>query len=115
MKAVIKKDYGPYQIEYTDIPKPEVQDYDVLIKVKAAAICGSDLGLMYGTVEGKTVPYPIVIGHEFAGEIYEVGPKVTRWKVGDRVVSDNTGYVCGVCHAQQRGNTFLCVQKGNGE
>ena len=39
MKAVIKKDYGPYQIEYTDIPKPEVEDYDVLIKVKAAAIC----------------------------------------------------------------------------
>ena len=45
------------------------------------------------------VPYPIVIGHEFAGEICEAGSKVTRWKVGDRVVSDNTGHVCGVCHA----------------
>ena len=80
MKAVIKKDYGPFAIEYTDIPKPEVQEFDVLIKVKAAAICGSDLGLQYGTVEGKTVPYPIVIGHEFAGEICEVGSKVTRFR-----------------------------------
>ena len=82
MKAVIKKDYGPNQIEYTDIPKPEVQDYDVLIKVKAAAICGSDLGLMYGTVEGKTVPYPIVIGHEFAGVVEKVGHGVKNVKVG---------------------------------
>ena len=115
MKAVIKKDYGPYQLEYTDIPKPEVDEYDVLIKVKAAAICGSDLTLMYGTVEGKTVPYPIVIGHEFAGEVCEVGSKVTRWKVGDRVVSDNTGHVCGVCHACSRGEYLFCAdRKGMG-
>lgn len=111
MKAVIKKDYGPFQIEYTDIQKPQVQEYDVLIKVKAAAICGSDLGLMYGTVEGKSVPYPIVIGHEFAGEICEVGPKVTRFKPGDRVVSDNTGYVCGVCHACSSGEYLFCAER----
>lgn len=115
MKAVIKKDYGPFQIEYTDIPTPQVEEYDVLIKVKAAAICGSDLGLMYGTVEGKTVPYPIVIGHEFAGQICSVGEKVTRWKVGDRVVSDNTGYVCGVCHACSSGEYLFCAdRKGMG-
>lgn len=111
MKAVIKKDYGPYQIEYTDIPVPEVGEYDVLIKVKAAAICGSDLSLMYGTVEGKTVPYPIVIGHEFAGEVYEVGSKVTRWKVGDRVVSDNSGYVCGTCSACAKGQYLFCAKR----
>lgn len=115
MKAVIKKDYGPLQIEYTDIPKPQAEEYDVVIKVKAAAICGSDLGLQYGTVEGKKVPYPIVIGHEFAGEICEIGPKVTRWKVGDRVVSDNTGYVCGVCHACSKGEYLFCAdRKGMG-
>lgn len=115
MKAVIKKDYGPYQIEYRDIPKPEVEEYDVLIKVKAAAICGSDLTLMYGTVTGKEVPYPIVIGHEFAGEICEIGSKVIRWKVGDRVVSDNTGHVCGVCHACSKGEYLFCAdRKGMG-
>ena len=115
MKAVIKKDYGPMELEYTDIAKPEIGEYDVLIKVKAAAICGSDLSLMYGTVTGKQVPYPIVIGHEFAGEICETGSKVKRWKVGDRVVSDNTGYVCGVCHACSKGEYLFCShRKGMG-
>lgn len=115
MKAVIKKDYGPMELEYTDIPKPEVEENDVLIRVKAAAICGSDLSLMYGTVTGKEVPYPIVIGHEFAGEVCEVGGKVKRWKPGDRVVSDNTGYVCGVCHACSKGEYLFCAdRKGMG-
>lgn len=115
MKAVLKKDYGPMELEYTDIPKPEVGEYDVLIKVKAAAICGSDLSLMYKTVTGKEVPYPIVIGHEFAGEVCEVGSKVTRWKIGDRAVSDNTGYVCGVCHACGSGEYLFCAhRKGMG-
>lgn len=115
MKAVIKKDYGPDQVEYTDFPKPEAEGYDVILKVKAAAICGSDLVLRYGTVEGKTVPYPIVIGHEFTGVVCEVGPLQKRWKIGDRVVSDNTGYVCGVCPACASGNYLLCShRKGMG-
>lgn len=115
MKAVIKKGYGPFELEYTDIPKPEVKDDDVLIKVKAAAICGSDLGLYYDTVTGKTVDYPIVIGHEFAGEICETGKNVTRWKAGDRVVSDNTGYVCGECYACGSGEYLFCShRKGMG-
>ncbi|MCC8180537.1 MAG: alcohol dehydrogenase catalytic domain-containing protein, partial [Planctomycetes bacterium] len=115
MKAVIKKDYGPYTLEYADFPKPEAGDDDVVFKVKAAAICGSDLGLYYDTVEGKTVDYPIVIGHEFAGEISEVGKNVTRWKVGDRVVSDNSGYVCGTCHACGSGQYLFCAnRKGMG-
>lgn len=111
MKAVIKKDYGPYELEYTEIPKPVVGENDVLIKVKAAAICGSDLGLYYDTVEGKTVDYPIVIGHEFAGEICETGKNVTRWKKGDRVVSDNTGYVCGECYACGSGEYLFCSHR----
>ena len=115
MKAVIKKGYDPEMIEYTDIPKPEVGDDDVLLKVKAAAICGSDLPLLYGTVTGKTVDYPIVIGHEFAGEVCEVGKNVTEWKVGDRAVSDNTGYVCGKCHACASGEYLFCAdRKGMG-
>ncbi len=115
MKAVIKKGYEDHLIEYTDIPKPEVGEFDVLVKVKAAGICGSDLSLLYGKVEGKTVDYPIVIGHEFSGEIVEVGEKVTAWKVGDRVISDNTGYVCGKCHACASGQYLFCAdRKGMG-
>lgn len=111
MKAVIKKDYRPFTVEYADFPKPEAGDNDVVFKVKAAAICGSDLGLYYDKVEGKTVDYPIVIGHEFAGEVTEVGKNVTRWEVGDRVVSDNTGYVCGTCYACGSGEYLFCSQR----
>jgi len=115
MKAVIKTGYDAGMVEYTEFPKPEVGDSDVLIKVKAAGICGSDLPLFYGKIEGKTVPYPIVIGHEFAGEICEVGSRVTDWKVGDRVVSDNTGYVCGKCYACATGQYLFCEhRKGMG-
>lgn len=115
MKAVIKKGYGPNEVEYAEINRPVLDEYDVLIKVKAAAICGSDLSLVYGKVEGKTVPYPIVIGHEFAGEICEIGSKVKRWKIGDRVVSDNTGYVCGECYACSKGEYLFCAhRKGMG-
>lgn len=115
MKAVIKMDYGPGQLQYTDYPKPEVGKDDVLIKVKAAGICGSDLQLRYGTVTDKIVDYPIVIGHEFAGEVCEVGESVVRWKTGDRVVSDNTGFVCGTCHACATGDYLNCAgRKGMG-
>jgi len=115
LKAVVKKGYGPGEVFYEDISVPEVGDCDILIKVKAAGICGSDLGLVYGTVEGKTVDYPIVIGHEFAGEICKTGKNVTAWKVGDRVVSDNTGYVCGSCHACSTGDYLNCAgRKGMG-
>jgi 2-desacetyl-2-hydroxyethyl bacteriochlorophyllide A dehydrogenase len=115
MKAVIKKGYEDHMLEYTDIPKPEVGPGDVLIRVKAAGICGSDLPLYYGKVEGKTVDYPIVIGHEFAGEVCRVGEGVEAWKIGDRVVSDNTGYVCGKCYACGSGEYLFCAhRKGMG-
>lgn len=111
MKAVIKTGYEPNMIEYADIEKPICGPEDVIIKVKAAGICGSDLPLSYGKIEGKTVPYPIVIGHEFAGEIDEVGTNVVDWKIGDRVVSDNTGYVCGKCHACATGEYLFCAER----
>lgn len=115
MNAVIKKGYDAGMIEYTQIDKPKCGEDDVLIKVKSAGICGSDLPLFYGKIEGKTVPYPIVIGHEFAGEICEVGERVHAWKVGDRVVSDNTGYVCGKCPACATGQYLFCShRKGMG-
>jgi 2-desacetyl-2-hydroxyethyl bacteriochlorophyllide A dehydrogenase len=115
MKAIVKKGYGPGQVELCDIQKPVVGDYDVLIRMEAAGICGSDLKLVYGTVEGKTVDYPIVIGHEFAGVVCETGSNVTAWKRGDRVVSDNTGFVCGTCYACSTGDYLNCAgRKGMG-
>lgn len=111
MKAVIKTDYGPGCIEYTDIERPVCDEDGLIIKMKAAAICGSDLELRYGTVGGKVVPYPIVIGHEFMGEVVEVGPKAKRWKIGDRLVSDNTGHVCGHCINCATGKYLFCSER----
>lgn len=115
MIALRKHGYDANMLSLDEIPVPKAGPGDVVIKVKAAGICGSDLPLRYGKVEGKTVDYPIVIGHEFAGEIAEVGEGVTRWKVGDRVVSDNSGYVCGTCHACASGQYLFCAnRKGMG-
>ena len=113
MKAVAKTAYGPFHLEYTDVPNPVCGDNDIVLKVKAAGICGSDMPLLYGPDEAKykNYTYPMVIGHEFAGEVYEVGRNVTGWKVGDRVVSDNTGYVCGHCPACETGNFLLCPER----
>lgn len=113
MKAVAKTAYGPEHLSYMDVPKPICGDNDIVLKVKAAGICGSDMPLLYGPDEAKYehYTYPMVIGHEFAGEVYEVGKNVTDWKPGDRVVSDNTGYVCGHCPACETGQYLLCPER----
>lgn len=113
MKAVAKTAYGPGHLEYMEVPEPVCGDYDIVLKVKAAGICGSDMPLLYGPDEDKykNYKYPMVIGHEFAGEVYKAGRFVTGWKVGDRVVSDNTGYICGHCPACETGNFLLCPER----
>jgi threonine dehydrogenase-like Zn-dependent dehydrogenase len=83
---------------------------DVLIEVKAAGICGSDIG--FSDEQSMTIlKPPVVLGHEFAGVVAKVGPKVKGWKPGDRVVSDNTGHVCGVCYACSVGDYLLCPDR----
>ena len=95
--------------ELMDMPIPEIGDGDILIRVKAAGICGGDVHFY----KGEMLPpfYPMVFGHEFAGVIERVGPRVTQWSVGDRVVSENTGYACGKCACCIRGEFVLCRQR----
>ena len=108
MKAIVRYGLEHGQVELRHVPVPQIEEGDVLIKVKAAGLCGSDLN----HYKGKTVtPVPVIIGHEFAGEIAAVGSRVTAWKVGDRVVSDNTGYVCGTCHACNTGEYLQCPNR----
>ena len=91
--------------------KPICGDEDIILEVKACGICGSDLGFYYGTkIPMGQVPY--TMGHEFAGVIAETGKNAdSRWKVGDRVVSDNTGDACGVCPACSRGDFVACQHR----
>ena len=77
----------PHSVELRDIPIPEIGDEDVLFKVQAVGICGSDLHQYAGKQSWK-VNYPVVLGHEFAGSIAKLGSLVQGFKEGDRVVSE---------------------------
>ncbi|MDR1766003.1 MAG: zinc-binding dehydrogenase [Lachnospiraceae bacterium] len=113
MKALAKfgkaSDFGTYRL--IDIPEPVCGPRDVVIEVKAAAICGADM--KHYKVDNGSDEFGSVRGHEFSGDIVEVGAEVTDWKVGQRVVSDNTGHVCGKCPACERGDYLLCSEKVN--
>jgi L-iditol 2-dehydrogenase len=88
MKALVLEEYR--KLVYQDVPLPEMGDEDVLVKVKAVGICGSDVHGMDGST-GRRLP-PIIMGHEAAGVIEAVGKLVTGWQPGDRVTFDSTIY-----------------------
>lgn len=77
----------PHSVELRELPVPEIGEEDVLLKVQAAAICGSDLHQYAGNQSWK-VNYPVVLGHEFAGSVAKLGSRVSGFKEGDRVVSE---------------------------
>jgi L-iditol 2-dehydrogenase len=103
MKALVLEEYNRFA--YKDVPDPEVGPGEVLIAVKACGICGSDVHGMDGS-SGRRQP-PIIMGHEAAGLIAEVGEVVEGWKPGQRVTFDSTIY-CGTCWHCRRGEINLC-------
>lgn len=104
MKALVLEDY--MKLAYREYPMPGLRGPDdVLVRVRAAAICGSDVHGMDGST-GRRIP-PVVMGHEAAGEIVEVGAAVRDFTPGDRVTFDSTEY-CGVCFHCRRGEVNLC-------
>jgi L-iditol 2-dehydrogenase len=103
MKALTLTEYK--HLVFGDAPDPQIADDDVLVRVRACGICGSDVHGMDGST-GRRVP-PIIMGHEAAGVIAEVGKQVQGWKQGDRVTFDSTIF-CGACWFCQRGLINLC-------
>jgi L-iditol 2-dehydrogenase len=106
MKALVLKEYRRFAIE--DFAVPALQPEEVLVRVRACGICGSDVHGMDGS-SGRRIP-PIIMGHEAAGEIAQVGSAVTAWKAGDRVTFDSTVY-CGDCWYCRRGQINLCENR----
>ena len=94
-------------IEVLDIPKPVVEPDEVLIKVKAAAICGSDLGIYKYTSAYSKMHLPVVMGHEFSGDIVETGKDVVGFNIGDRVISESVK-ACKECSYCKEGRSNLC-------
>lgn len=103
MKALVLEEYNKFV--YEDISDPKLEPEDVLIRVKACAICGSDVHGMDGST-GRRIP-PVVMGHEASGVIEKLGKNVERFKVGDRVTFDSTVY-CGKCYFCRHGQINLC-------
>ena len=106
MKSLLLKEY--LQFELADMPQPQPGPNEVLIRVAACGICGSDVHGFDGT-SGRRIP-PIVMGHEAAGLIAGVGVGVTQFKTGDRVTFDSTVY-CGECVFCRRGEVNLCDRR----
>jgi len=103
MKAAVW--YGGKDIRIEDLPTPKIKDDEVLIKVKAVSICGSDVHAYRG-VSKRRIP-PLVMGHEFSGEIVKLGRTVKGLKEGERVVLEPV-LSCGKCALCQRGRSNIC-------
>ncbi|HUX39456.1 MAG TPA: L-threonine 3-dehydrogenase [Rectinemataceae bacterium] len=107
MKALVKRVPGE-GIWMEDVPMPTVGLSDILIKVKKTAICGTDVHIyQWNEWAQRTIKTPMVIGHEFVGEIVEIGKDVKGWKVGERVSAEGH-VVCGECRACKAGKRHLC-------
>ena len=108
MKAVVKLSRGKGNMSLMEVDKPLCGEDDVVIRVKAVGVCGTDYHIY--TDEYATTP-PIAVGHEFSGEIVEVGGKAKGLAVGDRVVSELSVENCGVCRLCKTGNPHMCPHR----
>ena len=107
MRALVKSRAEP-GLWMERVPVPEPGPTDVLIRVVKSAICGTDLHIWnWDDWARATVPVPMVVGHEFCGRIAEIGPAVTRFRVGQRV-SGEGHIVCGACRNCRAGRGHLC-------
>ena len=88
MKALVLEKYNV--LVYKDVPDPIIKSNEVLVRVMACGICGSDVHGMDGST-GRRIP-PIIMGHEASGVIVKTGSDVNGWKSGDRVTFDSTVY-----------------------
>ena len=104
MKAFVQTALGKY--EERDVPDPRPAPGEVVLRMRAALTCGTDLKLL---ARGHPrIPLPLTMGHEVCGEIADVGEGVTGWRVGDRVVPGITG-PCGECPDCRHGRSNLCA------
>ena len=98
---------GKEKIQLSELAKPEIAEKEVLIKVRAASICGTDVRMYKNGYPTASEETPLTLGHEISGDIVEVGASVNFYKKGMRVaIAPNMG--CGICDQCVSGNTHLC-------
>jgi L-iditol 2-dehydrogenase len=108
MKALVKQELGFGNLEVMEVEEPQIGPDQVKIEVKYAGVCGTDLH----TYEGKyKVKAPVTLGHEFSGQVVEVGANVEGIQVGDRVTSETTFFICGECRYCKSRQYNLCASR----
>jgi len=108
MLALVKMGKGEENMVLCDRPVPEYAEDEVLIRVAYSGICGTDIHILH---DQFTYYPPVIIGHEFSGEIVEIGSKVTSFKVGDLVVGEPHNKACGKCYLCRNGHIQNCRDK----
>lgn len=108
MKGVAKLAPGEGNVGLLDVPIPALQAGHVLIEVKATGVCGTDIHIYHGEYASNP---PVIMGHEVAGVVAEVGQGVTNCRAGDRVTCETYFYVCGQCDFCRSGLPNLCPQR----
>jgi L-iditol 2-dehydrogenase len=108
MLGLFKTAKGPGNMALLETPVPTPRGNEVLIEVKAAGICGTDIHIKH---DGYPYWPPVIMGHEFSGVIVEVGAEVSGWQAGDRVVAEPHTLACGRCELCRTGNIQLCAAK----
>ncbi|WP_068673473.1 zinc-binding dehydrogenase [Oceanobacillus sp. Castelsardo] len=108
MKALVKKGPGEENIGLEQLDKPSAGESEVLVKVHATGICGTDVHILKDEYPAN---YPVALGHEYSGYIEEVGSKITNFKKGDRVVSHTAAVTCGNCYYCKHGLLMLCEER----
>jgi len=111
MLAAVRRMVAGQGFVIEEYPNPELRDTDVLVRIEAAGLCGTDVQIWNGTYIGRTGPIepPLIAGHEFVGRVVTVGARVSGFGIGDRVTS-NAIEGCGKCYACMRGLDHQCHQ-----
>ncbi|GAH75750.1 unnamed protein product, partial [marine sediment metagenome] len=102
MRAIVYEEPGKYRLK--EVANPQAKDNEIVIKVEACGLCRTDLHLYKGEF---IADFPLIPGHEFSGEIVEVAKNVKSFKVGEKVVADNT-ILCGKCYYCTRDKDLFC-------
>jgi alcohol dehydrogenase/L-iditol 2-dehydrogenase len=110
MDALVKYGRQDGNVEIREVPEPHIGPDQVLLEVKAAGVCGSDLH-MWREQQSWAVKLPLVLGHEFCGVVADVGKNVTNFEPGDRVACETAAQVCGQCVYCLSGNYNLCPSR----
>ena len=110
MKALVYYERAEEAVEIRDVPIPEIGPNDYLVKVKYCGICRSDINMYHGRHNAHSRP-PVILGHEWSGEIVQAGERASGFAIGDRVVAESAAQTCGTCVYCRSGEQSFCPER----